>query len=203
MDPWASSWTPECSRLWLIDFSLLIYLVTHSLTHSIEQSSSWEANRFSASQEIPCILWNPKVNYHIHKSPQPVPILSHFDPVHAPTSHFLKIHLNIILPYMPGSSKWSLSPRFPHQNPIYTSILPHICYMSHPSHSSPFNHQNNIGWGVQIIKVLMMQFSPLPCYHIPLRSRYSRTPSAYVPPSVWATKFHTHTHQTKLQFCMS
>jgi hypothetical protein len=28
----------------------------------MEQISSWEANRFSASQEIPCILCNPKLN---------------------------------------------------------------------------------------------------------------------------------------------
>jgi len=26
----------------------------------MEQSPSWEANRFSASQEIPLILWNPE-----------------------------------------------------------------------------------------------------------------------------------------------
>jgi hypothetical protein len=32
------------------------------LTHSMEQNSSWEANRFSACQEIPRILWNPKVH---------------------------------------------------------------------------------------------------------------------------------------------
>jgi len=29
----------------------------------MEQSLSWEANRFSASQEIPRILRNPKVHY--------------------------------------------------------------------------------------------------------------------------------------------
>ena len=42
----------------------------------------------------------------------------------APTSHFLKIHLNINLPSKSGSPKWSLSLSFPHQNPIYTSHLP-------------------------------------------------------------------------------
>ena len=31
-----------------------------------------------------------------------------------------------------GSSKWSLSPRFPHQNPAYGSPLPHTCCMSNP-----------------------------------------------------------------------
>jgi hypothetical protein len=33
---------------------------------------------------------------------------------------------------MPGSSKWSPSLRLPHQNPIYTSPLLRMCYMSCP-----------------------------------------------------------------------
>jgi hypothetical protein len=50
----------------------------------MEQNTSWEANQFSANQEIPCILWNLKIYYRIYKSLAPVPILSQINPVHAP-----------------------------------------------------------------------------------------------------------------------
>ena len=63
---------------------------------------------FAANQEIPRILWNPKVNYCTHKRPQPVPILSQLHPVHKTTSHFLKLHLNIIFPSTSWSAQWSL-----------------------------------------------------------------------------------------------
>ena len=125
-------------------------------TYFTEQSPSWEANRFSASQEIPRILWNPKVHNRIYKCLPPVPTLSQLDLVHDLTSHFLKIHLNIILPATPRSSRWFPSLRFPHQNPAYASPLPHTCYMPRPSNSSRFNHPKNIGWGMQIIKLLAL-----------------------------------------------
>jgi len=47
-------------------------------------------------------------------------------------SHFLMIPFNITLSSRPGSSKWSLSLRFPHRNPVNTSPLSHTCYM--PAH---------------------------------------------------------------------
>jgi hypothetical protein len=48
----------------------------------MEQSPSWEANRFAASQEIPYILWKPNIHYRIHKCLPPVSILRQLNPVH-------------------------------------------------------------------------------------------------------------------------
>ena len=123
---------------------------TDLLTYSTVQSPSWEANWFAASQEIPRISRNPKVHYRTHNRPPPVPILGQPNPVHIPTSHLLEIHPNIIHPSMSRSPHWSLSLRFPHQDPIHP-LLTHMHHMPIPSHSSRFYHPHNIGWAVQII----------------------------------------------------
>ena len=71
-----------------------------------------------------------------------------FNSVHAPPSHFLMIHVNMILPSTPGSSECSLSLRFPHQTP-----LSRTGYMLLPPHSR-FHHPN-IWWAVQIIRLFI------------------------------------------------
>jgi hypothetical protein len=89
----------------------------------MEQSPSSEANRFSASQEIPRILCKPKLHRHIHKRLPPVTILSQLNPVRVPTSYFLKIYLNIIHPSTPGSSGSSIFfSGFPTKT-LYTPLL--------------------------------------------------------------------------------
>ena len=50
-----------------------------------------------------------------------------------PTPRFLQIHLNIILPFTPGSPKWCLSLSFPNQNSVYVSPLPRTLHMPRPS----------------------------------------------------------------------
>ena len=54
--------------------------------------------------------------------------------------------------------------------------------MPGPSHSSRFYHPNNIGWGLQIIKLLIMYFYPLHCYLVPLKIKYSPQDSIFKHP---------------------
>ena len=104
------------------------------ITQSMDQSPSSEANRSSASQEIPRVLWNLMVNNRFCRIPPTVPIVSQINSVYAslplpPPSHFLKIHLQIIFPSTPGSSKCCLSLRLTHQVPVCTSPFPiHATY---------------------------------------------------------------------------
>ena len=143
----------------------------------MQQSPSWEANWFSASHKIPRILQKPKVHYRTYKCNHLS--LSWARSIQSiPPSHFLKIYLNIILLSMPGSSKQSLSLRFPHQNPAHTSLLPCTSYMPCPCHSSWFDHPNNIWWGVQITSYLHSPAtSSLSGPNIPLSTLFSNTPS--------------------------
>jgi hypothetical protein len=78
-----------CTYLNYLLTYLYTYLPTYLLTHSKEQSPSRESNRFTASK-IPCILWNPKVRYHICKYPPPVPFLRSFEVV-------IQLHLQFCL----------------------------------------------------------------------------------------------------------
>ena len=88
----------------------------------MEQSPSWEANRFSASQEILHILRNPKVHYHIHKYTPPVPIHSQLDPIHTPQPTSRRSIL-ILSSYLSLGLPSGLFPsRFPTKT-LYTPLL--------------------------------------------------------------------------------
>ena len=125
------------------------------LAYSMSRSPSWEANRFSANQEMIHISWNPTVHDRIQKCPPPIPILSHVAPVHAP--HPTSWRSILILPshLCLGLPSGLFPPGFP-TKPLYMPPLSPMCYMLRPSHSSRFDHPNNFGWGVQIIKYLIM-----------------------------------------------
>ena len=132
----------------MLKTNLLTYLFTYLLTYLL---TPWKRvlleklNGSAASQEIPRIfgtrrfLTVPTSARHLSlswansiRSPQP-----------PPTSWrsilILSSHLRLGLPN-------GLFPlRFPHQNLVHISPLPHTRYMPRPSHSSRFCHPHNIG----------------------------------------------------------
>ena len=159
----------------------------------MQRSRSWEAKLFSTNQEIPRILRKSKVNYRIRKSPPPVPILSQSNPVHAPYPTSWRSIL-IILSSMPGSSKLSLSLRFPHQKPVHAS--PFNIWATRPSHlilldliTRKILHEEYRSLSSSLCSYLLSPVtSSLLSPNILLNTRFSNTFSL-VPPSVRATNW--------------
>ena len=59
---------------------------------------------------------------------------------------------------MPRSCTWSLSLRFPHQNPVCTAVHIHTCHKTRLSYSYWFARPRGTWWWIQILKPLIMQF---------------------------------------------
>jgi len=89
------------------------------------------------------------------------------------SSPFPHIPLNINHPSTPGSYESSLSLRFPHQNPVYTS--PCLIRATCPAHLILLDLilRTMLGEQYRSLSSSLYSFSPLPCYLIPLTPKYS------------------------------
>jgi len=131
------------SELWFQFLNIVRHNPTY-LINFMEQSTSWEADSYSASWEIPHVLWNLKVHYHVHRSPLLVPILSQMIAVHTYQPCFPKIHSNIFLS-VPRSSMWYLPFRFSDKNFVCFLIAP--MHAAYPTHLHlPWLDHCNIWW---------------------------------------------------------
>ena len=169
----------------------------------MEYRPSWEANRFSASQEIPRNLWDTKVHYSIHKCPLPAHILSHLGSDHAPhpTSWrpFVILFSHLCLGLLNG-----LFPSGLPTNILYTPLLSPIrvtCptdiilhFITRKVLVEKYNSLSS-----SLCSFLYFPVTPTLLDPNNLLNVLFWNILTYDPPSMWATKFHTHTkQQTKL-----
>lgn len=93
-----------------------------------------------------------------------VTFLSQMNPVHVLAYFVLKNRFNIVLQFMPRSSKMSVSFRLSNQNLLCNSLKPHTCRLPSPFYPSGFDHPNYKLCGLQFTRYLDVHFSSFSCY---------------------------------------
>jgi hypothetical protein len=172
------------------------------------QNIIWKADCHSAYQKISSFLYGTRSFFIVFTKARHWTLFwaswiqfAPSIPISLSSSLMLSSHLRL------GLTSGLLPSGFPTKNPINTSPLPQPCHMSRPPHPPWFNHPNKIRWRIQVMKFIIIQFSPRSVF-LPFRSKYPpqhsfQKSSVYVPPAKWETKFRTHTAQlAKLQFCI-
>ena len=137
----------------------------------MEQTPAWETNARSSPscREILLILWNQKIYYCIHRSPQLALIVSQINSVHTLSSYLLKIHFNIYSHLRVGLHSGFFPSGFPTKNLYMPHLLPTSALCPVRLILIDFYHFNDIWWRVQIVNLLSMP--SIRCYFVPLRPK--------------------------------
>ena len=160
-------------------------------TLSLEQSVNWEPKLFSASQEIPCIFWNLNVYYCFRhpslfwaRSIQSLPDPTFWRAILILSSHLC---LGLASGLFPSCflNKTLYAPLL---SPIHTTCPAHIILLD-------LITQTILGEEYRSLSSPFCSFLCSSYTKILSTAPYSQTPSAYVPRSMWVTRFHTHTKQ--------
>jgi hypothetical protein len=175
---WLSSFSRQIYRMVTRQYILIVaqdlrisyaYDVTGKwteLTYSMELSPAWEAASRSAAQEFPNIIWKPKVHYRVQNSSLLAHIVSQLNPISLRS--ILILHYNLILGLPNGLFPSGFPPK-----PCMHSASP-SCYMLCPSQPPwpDYSDYTRIWRGVQIMKLLLIQFSLTSYYFTTLCTKY-------------------------------
>jgi hypothetical protein len=132
---------------------------------------TWGAASCAATQELPNILWNPKVHYRVHKSPSLV--LSWAKSIQSIPPHPISLRdISILSTHLRLGLPTGLFPSGILAKILYAFLFPHSCYISRPSHPPRLDHSNHAWRRIQVMKLHIMQFSPASCHFIPFRKFY-------------------------------
>ena len=149
----------------MVAFALLRLL--YLLTHSMEQSLSWETNWSSASQ-IPYISWNSKFHYRIHKCPPSWGSSIQSIPLH-PTSWrsiIISFHLRLGLPS-------GLFPSSFHIKTLYTPLLSPIRATCPAQFILDFITRTMLAEEYRSLSSSLCNFLHSPVNLVPFRPKYS------------------------------
>jgi hypothetical protein len=137
--------------------------------NSMEPSSCWEAISRSATPVLPNILWNPKVPGSQKPSTRLSSVPDESSPYHL---HLIPLRSTLISSHLCQGPHSGLVPYgFPTKSYNHSSSS-HACYMACLSHPPWLNF--NYTWrAVQIMKLLILQFSPASHYSVPLWPKHS------------------------------
>ena len=123
-----------------------------------------------------------------------------------PHPSFLELHPNIIIPSPSGSPKWTLSLRFPHQNPVHTTPLHiHAICRTHLIHLD-FITRKILGEQYISLSSSLHSFlhshvtSSILCPNIPLSTRFSNTLSLRSSLNISDQVSHPYKVMAKLYF---
>jgi hypothetical protein len=122
-----------------------------------------------------------------------------------------KIHSNIIIPFTPRSSKWSLSFSYPDENFIRISHLSHPSFKLRSSYRPWFDHPNNVWWNKlrssSLCSLLNSSATSFPFGPVTVPTLRSLVPSIYIRPLVRERererrRFTPYKTTVKLWFCI-
>jgi hypothetical protein len=125
----------------------------------MELSPSWEAASCSVTQECPNILWYPTVFIRAPHCPLPwATSIQPIPPNRIPPRSILMLSFHLLLSFF----------QIPHQNSLCLPLL-HI-RATCPIHIIFWLDRSNYIWrSLHVMKLLVIEFSPISYYFIPLR----------------------------------